>query len=141
MQHNFYQIATTAAITNSGTPKYMQVVGTAEYVGKPSIGEVGGPEHTAVIGASKIAINETTGAVTQPDISSEIVVANSAALSDETTGGSGGGGGGTVDIGGACAINGDCISGTCNSYHLVCTTGENDAPCNNDTECRSGYTC
>lgn len=90
MQHNFYRIATEA---DSAAPQYMQVVGTAEYVGKPSIGEVGGPAHAAVIGASKIAIDETTGEVDNTiTLSSQIVPENSGALSDETTGSGGGGG-------------------------------------------------
>lgn len=51
----------------------------------------------------------------------------------------GGGSGGAV--GATCAVNGDCISGQCHPGWLTCTSGENEAPCNDDTGCNSGFTC
>lgn len=129
MQKNFYKIATAES---GGAPKYMQVVGTAEYVGLPSIGETGGPAPTAAtpFGASKITI--TDGVVDQPDVSSEIDTDKSAPLSTDYIAP------GSIGDNEACTNSADCSSTVCGTNNLcdpcggACTVGQ---VCNTEAAC------
>jgi hypothetical protein len=97
LQKNFYHIDTNNNITN--VPYFMQVVGTAQYVGTPSIGEVGGltPANAAATPytSSKVTLAPGGASMTE-DTPSVINTGSSGILS---TGGNTSGGGGGVPVG------------------------------------------